>query len=167
MRYFVITAKHHDGFAIYHSKHSDFDVENTSQWERDPLKELSDACRKHGLKFGVYYSQSQDWHDVFDPSGDWKAPGNPAIPRDSAKWRPGQLGPGAVRSRFLALGKLAKPASELYLNLTITSRGGRCAEARGRERMAGRQPARKRHEVAHGWHPKTHRALRPTARAEV
>jgi hypothetical protein len=76
MKYVVITAKHHDGFAIYHSKHSDFDVEDTSKWKRDPLKELSDACKKHGLVFGVYYSQSQDWHDVF--VGDWDTPGNPA-----------------------------------------------------------------------------------------
>lgn len=78
MKYLVITAKHHDGFAIYHSKHSTFDVGDAAGWERDPLKELSDACRKHGLKFGVYYSQSQDWHDVFDRSGDWNTPGNPA-----------------------------------------------------------------------------------------
>jgi len=81
MKYVVITAKHHDGFAIYHSKHSDYDVEDTSKWERDPLKELSDACKKHGLKFGVYYSQSQDWFAAFDPSGEWDAPGNPASAR--------------------------------------------------------------------------------------
>jgi alpha-L-fucosidase len=85
MKYVVITAKHHDGFAIYHSRHSDFDIGDTAGWERDPLKELSDACRKHGLKFGVYYSQSQDWHDVFDPSGEWTAPGNPAS-NPGSKW---------------------------------------------------------------------------------
>ena len=100
MKYVVITAKHHDGFAIYHSKHSDFDVENTSQWERDPLKELSDACRKHGLKFGVYYSQSQDWHDVFDPSGDWTAPGNPASTRGSQWGDPAKCDKAAANRKM-------------------------------------------------------------------
>ena len=78
MKFVAITAKHHDGFTIYHSKHSDFDVEDTAKWERDPLKELSDACKKHGLKFGVYYSHAQDWYEPGNTHNDWDFPGNPA-----------------------------------------------------------------------------------------
>jgi alpha-L-fucosidase len=85
-KFIVITAKFHDGFAIYHSDYCDFDIADTSGWTRDPLMELSEACRKHGLKLGVYYSQSQDWHDCFDPSGSWDAPGNPAMAREW--WNP-------------------------------------------------------------------------------
>ena len=71
MKYVIITAKHHDGFAIYHSKHSYFDVEDISHWDRDPLKELSDACKKHGLKFGVYYSHAQDWYEPYNVVNHW------------------------------------------------------------------------------------------------
>ena len=100
MKYIVITAKHHDGYTIYHSKHSEFDIEDAAGFERDPLKELSDACRKHGLKFGVYYSQSQDWHDVFDPSGDWLAPGNPAMNRGSTWSDPAKVENAAANRKM-------------------------------------------------------------------
>ena len=63
MRYVVITSKHHDGFALYDSACSDFDVMDASPFHRDIIKELSEACHKHGLKFGVYYSHAQDWSD--------------------------------------------------------------------------------------------------------
>jgi alpha-L-fucosidase len=63
MRHVVITSKHHDGFALYDSACSDYDVMDASPFKRDIIKELSEACHKHGLKFGVYYSQSKDWAD--------------------------------------------------------------------------------------------------------
>ena len=63
MRYVVITSKHHDGFALYDSACSDYDVMDASPYKRDIIKELSEACHKHGLKFGVYYSHAQDWSD--------------------------------------------------------------------------------------------------------
>ncbi len=63
MRYVVITSKHHDGFALYDSACSDYDVMDASPFQRDIIKELSEACHKHGLKFGVYYSHAQDWSD--------------------------------------------------------------------------------------------------------
>ena len=63
MRYVVITSKHHDGFALYDSACSDYDVLDASPFKRDIIKELSQACHKHGLKFGVYYSHAQDWSD--------------------------------------------------------------------------------------------------------
>jgi alpha-L-fucosidase len=63
MRYFVITAKHHDGFALWDSKVSDYDIAATPFGAngRDPLGELAMACRKHGVKLGFYYSHWQDW----------------------------------------------------------------------------------------------------------
>ncbi len=63
MRYVVITAKHHDGFALYDSACSDYDVMDASPFKRDVVKELSEACHRNGLTFGVYYSQAQDWSD--------------------------------------------------------------------------------------------------------
>ena len=63
MKYLVITSKHYDGFALYDSVCSDYDVMDASPFKRDIIKELSEACHKHGLKFGVYYSQAKDWSD--------------------------------------------------------------------------------------------------------
>lgn len=60
MKYIVITSKHHDGFCLFDSKYTDFDVMSTP-FKRDILKELADACRKHGLKMCFYHS-IMDWH---------------------------------------------------------------------------------------------------------
>jgi alpha-L-fucosidase len=62
MKYIVITAKHHDGFAMYHSQASAFNIYDATPFKRDPLKELAEACKKEGIKLGFYYSQSQDWN---------------------------------------------------------------------------------------------------------
>src|SRR5512133_299676 len=56
MKYIVITAKHHDGFAMYHSKVSEYNIFDWTPFKRDPLKELSQACAEEGIKFCVYYS---------------------------------------------------------------------------------------------------------------
>jgi alpha-L-fucosidase len=61
-KYIVITAKHHDGFAIFHSKASPYNIYNATPFHRDPLAELAEACLKQGIKLGFYYSQAQDWH---------------------------------------------------------------------------------------------------------
>ena len=61
MKYLVITAKHHDGFAMFDSKASDYNIVKATPFKRDPLKELSVAAPKHGIKFGVYYSFLADW----------------------------------------------------------------------------------------------------------
>ncbi len=68
MRYVVLTSKHHDGFALFDSACSDYDVMDASPFKRDIIRELSAACHKHGLKFGVYYSQTKDWSDPDSPS---------------------------------------------------------------------------------------------------
>jgi len=60
MKYLVITSKHHDGFCLWPSDLTDFDVESTP-FKRDILGELSAACRKHGIKFCLYHS-IMDWH---------------------------------------------------------------------------------------------------------
>lgn len=61
MKYIIITAKHHDGFAMYHSKTNPFNIVDATPFQRDPMKELSQACKELGLGFGFYYSQNQDW----------------------------------------------------------------------------------------------------------
>ena len=61
MKYIVITSKHHEGFAMYHSKVDKFNIVDTTPFGRDPMKELSEACKKLGLGFGFYYSHNQDW----------------------------------------------------------------------------------------------------------
>lgn len=61
MKYVIITSKHHDGFAMYDSQCSDFDIIDSTPFGRDPMRELADACRAEGLGFGFYYSHNQDW----------------------------------------------------------------------------------------------------------
>jgi alpha-L-fucosidase len=61
MKYLVITAKHHEGFCLWDSKYTEYDVASTPFKDRDILGELSKACKKHGIKFGLYYS-ILDWH---------------------------------------------------------------------------------------------------------
>ncbi len=77
MRYLVITAKHHDGFAMYHSGVSDYNIADWTPFRRDPLKELSEACRKAGIRFGVYYSHREDWDhpDGFGNGWDYRPAG--------------------------------------------------------------------------------------------
>jgi len=62
MKYIVITSKHHDGFAMFCSEASTYDICDATPFKRDPLKELAAACQEHGIKLGFYYSQAQDWH---------------------------------------------------------------------------------------------------------
>ncbi len=61
MKYIVITSKHHDGFAMFDSKANAFNIVAATPFQRDPLRELADECRKQGIKLGFYYSQDQDW----------------------------------------------------------------------------------------------------------
>ncbi len=63
MKYIVITSKHHDGFAMYHSHVTPYNIYDATPFHRGPIRELAQACAKHGIKFGFYYSQSQDWHE--------------------------------------------------------------------------------------------------------
>lgn len=65
MKYVTLTAKHHDGFALWNSKVSDYDVADHTQPSRDIVLELAEACRKHGLKLGLYYSHWVDWEHPY------------------------------------------------------------------------------------------------------
>jgi len=62
MKYLVITAKHHDGFSMFGSKATPYNVVDATPFKRDIMKELAVACREQGIRFGFYYSQCQDWH---------------------------------------------------------------------------------------------------------
>ena len=63
MQYLVVTTKHHDGFAMYHSQVDSYNVYDATPFHRDVIAELAQACHRAGLKFGLYYSQDLDWHE--------------------------------------------------------------------------------------------------------
>lgn len=79
MKYLVITSKHHDGFSLFDSKYSDYDIMSTP-FKRDIIKEFANACRRHNIRFGLYYS-SKDWHHPEFPAeynrGDFHGDPNP------------------------------------------------------------------------------------------
>lgn len=74
MQYLVITAKHHEGFAMYDSPSSDYNIVKRTPYKRDPMKALSEACHKYGLRFGFYYSLGRDWADPDVPTN-WPTKG--------------------------------------------------------------------------------------------
>lgn len=74
MKYVIFTTKHHDGFSMWHSDYSEYDIAATP-FKRDILKELSDACEKKGIVFGTYYSTLDWYHPDYQPYGHG-GPGN-------------------------------------------------------------------------------------------
>ena len=71
IKYMVITAKHHEGFAMYDSKVSDFNIVKATPYKKDPMKALALATAKRGIHFGFYYSQFQDWHEPDGGRNSW------------------------------------------------------------------------------------------------
>jgi len=71
MKYIIITSKHHDGFAMYDSEVSDYNIVDYTPYGRDLLKELSDACAEAGIKFCVYYSHREDWNHPYAYGNFW------------------------------------------------------------------------------------------------
>jgi len=71
MKYLIITAKHHDGFAMFDSEASRYNIVDYAKFGRDPLKELSEACAEAGIKFGVYYSHREDWENPYAYGNTW------------------------------------------------------------------------------------------------
>lgn len=63
MKYIVITSKHHDGFALFKTEASKWNVVDATVYGKDLLKPLAEACRKYGIRLGFYYSQAQDWNN--------------------------------------------------------------------------------------------------------
>ena len=72
MKYIVITAKHHDGFAMYKSNVSSYNIVDWTPFKRDPLKELSQACAEVGIKFCIYYSHREDWDHPGGYGNNWE-----------------------------------------------------------------------------------------------
>lgn len=68
MKYIVYTTKHHDGFAMYDSQCSDYNIVKRTPYGKDPLRELAEECKKQGLKLGLYYSWGRDWEDPDVPT---------------------------------------------------------------------------------------------------
>ena len=96
MKYIVITAKHHDGFAMFKTDNP-FNIVDATPFKRDVIKELSEAARKQGIHFGVYYSQRQDWnHPGGDVQGSGRGGSSPAFA--SSKRRSGCPVCGRLRS---------------------------------------------------------------------
>ena len=116
MRYIVITAKHHDGFAMFTTKQSDFNIVQASPYHRDVVKELADACARGGLKFGVYYS-TIDWHA---PTGSPYIEGNSNPISDAhAAFNAAQLkelmtGYGPLSEVWFDMGKPTPEQSKLF-----------------------------------------------------
>jgi alpha-L-fucosidase len=71
MKYIVITAKHHDGFAMYPSAVTRYNIRDATPFKRDPMRELRDAARRNGIRFGFYYSHAFDWEHPEAPGNDW------------------------------------------------------------------------------------------------
>ncbi|NUP98365.1 MAG: alpha-L-fucosidase [Armatimonadetes bacterium] len=70
-RYLVITAKHHDGFCLFRSRHTAYNVVDATPFGRDICAELADECQRQGIKLGFYYSQTQDWHHPGGAGNSW------------------------------------------------------------------------------------------------
>ena len=83
MRYITITSRHHDGFSMFRTRATTYNIVDWTMFKRDPMKELADECRRQGLKLFFYYSQL-DWHhpDFFPRGGTGAASGRP----DAGDW---------------------------------------------------------------------------------
>ena len=83
MKYITITSKHHDGFCMFNTKLTDYNIVKSTPFKRDPLKELANECHKQGIKLFFYYSQL-DWHntDYYPRGGTGRAAGRP----DTGDW---------------------------------------------------------------------------------
>jgi alpha-L-fucosidase len=101
MKYIIITAKHHDGFAMFDSKADSFNIVASTPFHRDPIRELAEECKKQGIKLGFYYSQDQDWTA---PGGAAYLSGNHDSP--SHHWDPAQDGDFATYLRDKAIPQL-------------------------------------------------------------
>jgi alpha-L-fucosidase len=88
MKYLVITSKHHDGFAMFDSQVSPYNIVQATPFKRDPMKELREACAKQGIKFGFYYSHAWDWENPDAPGNDWDYdnPGGDKQLHGGARW---------------------------------------------------------------------------------
>ncbi|MBN1642057.1 MAG: alpha-L-fucosidase [Anaerolineae bacterium] len=70
-KYITITAKHHDGFCMFKSAYTGYNIVDATPFGRDPMAELAAECRKQGIRLCFYYSQTQDWHHPNGDGNDW------------------------------------------------------------------------------------------------
>jgi alpha-L-fucosidase len=68
MKYIVITAKHHDGFCMFDTRLTDYNVVKATPWKHDPMKDLAAACKEAGITFCFFYYSDPDWHDADFPA---------------------------------------------------------------------------------------------------
>jgi len=71
MKWIVVTAKHHDGFCMFDTKLTDYNIVKATPFKHDPLKDLAKACEEEDMKLGFYYSQTLDWHHPDGIGNDW------------------------------------------------------------------------------------------------
>ena len=83
MKYITITSRHHDGFSMFDSAASDYNIVDKTPYGKDVLKMLSDACRKEGIKLFFYYSQLDWYRDDYFPRG---RTGNGITGRGEGDW---------------------------------------------------------------------------------
>jgi alpha-L-fucosidase len=90
MKYIVCMPKHHDGFAMYHSKVTDYNIYDMTSFKRDPIEEIYKACKKYGIRMGIYYSHSVDWMDGGDAGMAQEKKANPQLKNTSTfnSWDP-------------------------------------------------------------------------------
>ncbi|MCG6190107.1 alpha-L-fucosidase [Maribellus maritimus] len=98
MKYIVAMPKHHDGFSMYGSKVTDYNIVEATPFRRDPMEELYKACKKYGINFSIYYSHATDWMDGGDagvadylathPSEKEKSKSDKWVEWPSNKWDP-------------------------------------------------------------------------------
>ena len=88
MKYLIITAKHHDGFAMFDSQANDYNIVKATPFHRDPMKELKLACDHYGIRFGFYYSHAFDWGEKDGVGNDWewKNPGGDKHFYGGSRW---------------------------------------------------------------------------------
>ncbi|MEZ2348634.1 alpha-L-fucosidase [Terriglobus sp. RCC_193] len=116
MKFIVITSKHHDGFNMFHTAQTKYNVVDATPYHRDIVKELAEACRRGGIGFGVYYS-SIDWHE---PGMDTYIPTNSNPLSDAhAKFNVAQLRElmtkyGPIREIWFDMGKPTPAQSDLF-----------------------------------------------------
>jgi alpha-L-fucosidase len=104
MKYIVITSKHHDGFALFKSNASKYNIVDATPFRRDVLKELADACARGGIRLGFYYSQSQDWHEPNGAGNEWDFPADDK--KDYDQYLRGKAEP-QVKELLTGYGKVA------------------------------------------------------------
>jgi alpha-L-fucosidase len=88
MKFIVITAKHHDGFNMFATKLTDYNIVDYTPYHKDVVKQLAEACARNGMKFGVYYS-TIDWH--YPGATTWQEDNDNPIPKAHEDFNTGQL----------------------------------------------------------------------------